>query len=327
MSDVLPLAEGQSGDAVSDLRARLRVLGLTTDEDGPGQFGPATRAAVEAFQYRRGLRVDGICGSQTWGTLVEAGFRLGDRALFRRYPMLRGDDVAELQQRLGALGFDVGRVDGIFGDNTATGLRDFQRNVGVPVDGIFGPVTVGELIRMQARHRQTELVSNVRAREELRQAAPTLVGRHVAIGEPGGLASTLAAFRRCLIASGARVTAMHHPDDSAQAREANAGLADALVGLRLDPDARGCTTAYYAGYRTESPGGRRLAELVQQRIPRSLGIADCGIRGMSVPLLRETQMPAVIVEIGPPAVVVEQGRTLADALAGAVEAWARSAWE
>jgi N-acetylmuramoyl-L-alanine amidase len=241
--------------------------------------------------------------------------------------MLRGDDVAELQQRLGALGFDSGRVDGIFGHYTATGVRDFQHNIGIRVDGVVGPLTVGELLRMQARHRRTELVSNVRAREVLRQGPPTLVGRHIAIGEPGGLAQTLSAFRRSLVTSGARVTAMHHPDDSIQAREANAGEADVMVGLRLDPAAAGCTTAYYAGYRTESPGGRRLAELVQERVPHALGIADGGIRGMSVPLLRETQMPAIIVELGPAIIVVERSRALTGALAGAVEAWARSLWE
>jgi len=64
------------GDAVADVRARLAELGFATEEDSPREFGPATRAAVEAFQHRRGLRVDGICGPQTWATLVEAGFRL-----------------------------------------------------------------------------------------------------------------------------------------------------------------------------------------------------------------------------------------------------------
>jgi N-acetylmuramoyl-L-alanine amidase len=259
--------------------------------------------------------------------LIEAGYGLGDRPLSRRAPMLRGDDVAELQRRLGALGFDSGRVDGIFGDNTAAGVRDFQRNAGLDVDGVVGPVTVAELLRMQARHRRTELVSTVRAREQLRSAPPTLVGRHVAIGEPGGLAATLTALQRRLVALGAQITTMHHPDDSIQARQANAGEADVLIGLRLDPGAAGCATSYYAGYRTESEGGHRLAELVQALVPASLGIPDEGVRGMSVPLLRETKMPAVIVELGPPAVAADRSRVLAAALADALEAWARAVWE
>jgi len=315
------------GAGVAELRTRLAELGLTTDEDPPGVYGPSTRAAVEAFQHRRGLRVDGVCGPQTWATLVEAGFRMGDRALLRRSPMLRGDDVAELQQRLGALGFDSGRVDGIFGENTEAAVREFQENAGVRVDGEVGPVTLAELLRMRARHRQSSSVSDVREREHLRRAPPTLVGRHVAIGEPGGLASTLSAFRRCLVASGALVTAMHHPDDSLQAREANAGEADVVVALRLDPHATGCSTAYYAGYRTESEGGRRLAELVQASVPGRLGIDDGGIRGMSVPLLRETRMPAVMVEFGSDVLVPERIRPVAVALADAVEAWARLTWE
>jgi len=312
---------------VAELRTRLSVLGLTTDEDPPRVFGFATRAAVEAFQHRRGLRVDGVCGNQTWSTLVEAGFRLGDRALVRRSPMLRGDDVAELQQRLGALGFDCGRVDGIFGDQTATAVRDFQRNAGVETDGEVGPVTLSELKRMRARHRRTELVWDVRAREQLRQAPHTLVGRHIAIGEPGGLASTVSALRRRLTSSGARVTAMDDPDDSVQASEANSNEADVLIGLRLDPAGSGCTTAYYAGYRTESEGGRRLAELIQEVVPGRLGVADGGIRGMSVALLRETRMPAVLVELGPVAASPGRARALATALTGAVEAWASVVWE
>jgi N-acetylmuramoyl-L-alanine amidase len=117
-------------------------------------FGDGTRAAVEAFQHLRGLRVDGICGPQTWNTLVEASFRLGDRFLFRRTPMQRGDDVADLQLRLSTLGFDTGRVDGIFGDLTSRALAEFQRNAGLPVDGILGGATLGELMRLESRHHE-----------------------------------------------------------------------------------------------------------------------------------------------------------------------------
>ncbi len=322
---MLPLSQGDSGEAVLDVQHRLSALVGPVATDG--SFGPATRAAVEAFQHRRGLRVDGIIGRQTWDTLVEAGFCLGDRLLYRRTPMLRGDDVAEIQQRLSALGFDSGQVDGIFGDLTSAALADFQRNAGQPVDGIVGRETLVELLRLQNRHDAPELVSTVRAREQLRRAPATLAGRHVAVGEAGGLGTTVAALRRQLIAAGARVTELHHPDDSTQAQRANAAEVDAYLGLRLDPGTPGCATSFYAGYRYESPGGRRLAELVQAQVPAALGVPDRGVMGMSVPVLRETRMAAVIVEVGPASAVVQQGSNLAQALSVSLAEWAVAAWD
>lgn len=318
--------EGCTGEAVLDVQRRLQLLGFATAADPDATFGPATRAAVEAFQHRRGLRVDGVCGPQTWETLVEAGYRLGDRLLYRRRPMLRGDDVAELQQRLGALGFDSGRVDGIFGDNTLAALREFQENAGLAADGILGPATLHDLLRVAARHQQSELVSTVRARELLRSAPPTLAGRHLAVGEIGGLPTIVGALRRRLVGLGARVTSLHHPDDSSQAQQANAAVVDVYLGLRLVPEHSGCSTAYYAGYRNESVGGRLLAEVILQFVPTALDVPDRGARGMSLPLLRETRMPAVVVEVGPATAVVEQGAALADALATALVAWATTPW-
>jgi len=301
------------------------VLGTPLEPDGV--FGPATRAALEAFQRLRGLRVDGVCGPQTWNTLVEAGFRLGDRFLYRRTPMLRGDDVAELQQRLCTLGFDTGRVDGIFGDATTRALGEFQRNAGLPVDGIVGGATLHELLRLESRHHDRELVSSVRARAALRDAPPTLRGRHVAVGESGGLGSVSGALRRRLALAGTKVTELHHPDDTVQAKEANELGADVFVGLRLNPSVAVCRTAYWSGTHDESPGGRRLAELVQRAVPGALGVADGGAHGMSVSLLRETQMPSVLVEVGPASAVVEHASALAAALCEALGRWADASWE
>ena len=84
---------------------------------------------MSAFQQARGLPADGICDRVTWMALVEASWELGDRTLYLRAPNLRGDDVAELQRQLGRLGFDPGRVDGIFGPATTAALAEFQRNV------------------------------------------------------------------------------------------------------------------------------------------------------------------------------------------------------
>ena len=106
---------------------------------------------MHSFQSQRGLRADGVCGQQTWSSLVEAGFRLGDRLLYRRSPMLQGDDIAEVQRRLSGLGFDPGGVDGIFGESTHVALSEFQRNVGLATDGICGPRTLSELTRVAPR--------------------------------------------------------------------------------------------------------------------------------------------------------------------------------
>jgi N-acetylmuramoyl-L-alanine amidase len=295
--------------------------------DADGIFGPATRAALEAFQRLRGLRVDGVCGPQTWNTLVEAGFRLGDRFLYRRTPMLRGDDVAALQQRLCTLGFDTDRVDGIFGDATVRALGEFQRNAGLPVDGIVGGATLRELLRLESRFHERELVSSVRERAALRDAPPTLRGRHVAVGEGGGLGSVTGALRRRLTLGGTRVTELHHPDDAVQAKEANELDVDVFVGLRLNATRAVCRTAFWSGTHDESAGGRRLAEMVQAAVPGALGVADAGVQGMSVPLLRETRMPAVLVEVGPASTVVEQAPALAAALSAALGLWADASWE
>ncbi len=317
---------GDQGEAVTDVQRRLAELDFPPGVDPEGVFREGTRAAVEAFQYRRGLRVDGVCGRQTWSALVEAGRRLGDRFLYRRSPMLRGDDVAELQQRLSALGFDTGRVDGIFGDLTSAALGEFQRNAGLPVDGIAGAAAVAELLRFGSRHDGSELVSAVRDRERLRQAPRTLADRRVSIGEEGGLGSTVGAVRRLLVSQGALVTTHHHPEGSIQASEANAAGAEVFIGVRLGTEP-GCSASYYSGYRYSSPGGRRLAELLHVALATTLGLSDAGSRGMSLPLLRETRMPAVICEINPASVMVERAPVIARAVVDSLAEWVDTAWD
>lgn len=297
-------------------------MGFACLPDDEGRFGSGTAAAVEAFQHHRGLRVDGVCGRQTWAALVEAGFRLGDRFLYLRAPMLRGDDVADLQRRLSALGFDTGRVDGIFGALTSAALGEFQRNVSLPVDGVVGASTLRELRRVMPRYPEPELVSSVRDRDRLRHAPSTLLDRRLAIGEEGGLETLVTAIREHLTAAGAHVVPVLHPEGSRQAAAANAFHVEAYVGLRLDPDRTGCSTAYYAGFSYESPGGRRLAELLEDLVASALAGPAHGVRGMSLPVLRETRMPAVICEIGPPPNVAQRTRELAEAIAEALTIWA-----
>jgi peptidoglycan hydrolase-like protein with peptidoglycan-binding domain len=61
------LVEGDTGPAVETLQTRLNVWGAKLTVDG--DFGPATLAAVKAFQTEQKLTVDGIVGPQTWAAL------------------------------------------------------------------------------------------------------------------------------------------------------------------------------------------------------------------------------------------------------------------
>jgi N-acetylmuramoyl-L-alanine amidase len=323
----LPLREGDTGEAVADLQRRLGKLGFAC-EDPPGVFGAATTAAVRAFQVDRGLPGDGRCASETWAAIVEAGFGLGSRLLYRKTPMLRGDDVAELQNRLSQLGFDTGRVDGIFGDQTVIALQDFQKNAGLLADGTLGPRTLDELERFSIRAGASGLVTPLRERLAVARGSADLRGRRIAVAEPGGFATGASAVCRALRDAGAAAAlSFSHPDPSRQAAEANATGVDCLVGLVLVPEVRSCSTAFYRGFRYESAASRRLAELVQSELPAALGLDDGGIAGMALPILRETRMPAVEIQLGAPEVVVPKTTVLARVVVTALIRWVGAAWE
>jgi len=57
----------------------------------------------------------------------------------------RGPAVKTVQVRLGHLGFDAGRPDGIFGWKTKGAARNFQRWQGLKTDGVIGSVTWARL--------------------------------------------------------------------------------------------------------------------------------------------------------------------------------------
>lgn len=57
----------------------------------------------------------------------------------------KGNDVEELQRALENRGYDVGEIDGDFGDRTRLAVIDFQRANGLAADGIVGDATRSKL--------------------------------------------------------------------------------------------------------------------------------------------------------------------------------------
>lgn len=234
--------------------------------------------------------------------------------------MLRGDDVSELQHRLGALGFDAGRVDGIFGPDTEQALKDFQRNMGLTCDGVCGRDTLAALARLRPPGDGTASVRVAREREALRTAPRQLAGRRVVIGESGGLSVLAAAIGRALQDRGATVALVHHPDPSEQASEANRFACDVVVALALEQHGC-CRAAYFAAPGFTSVGGQRLATLIGEEVAPIVAADAPEVVGARLALLRETRMPAVACRVGPPAAVVARTAELAEAFTRALHRW------
>lgn len=144
------LRQGSRGNAVKTLQQNLnKVMGLNLAVDS--DFGPATKQAVEAFQRKHGVTVDGEYGPQT-AALLRAALA-GKGAPIKPTPKpptttkLAVDGkfepvtCAAMQRALNEHGATL-TVDGAFGLLTKKAL---QKHLNVTQDGHISPQTVKAL--------------------------------------------------------------------------------------------------------------------------------------------------------------------------------------
>jgi N-acetylmuramoyl-L-alanine amidase len=290
---------GDEGTAVRDIQARLEALGHSTVPDTSGTFADGTRSAVFEFQKAKGLDADGIVGPDTWRSLYEAGYRFGDRLLFLRRPMMRGEDVAEAQSRLSALGFDTGKVDGIFGPDTEGAVLEFQHNRALAEDGKIGPAVVTE-IQLVTRGEMKKGRDAIREREWLHRLPRSVAGARVYLD--AGCRSELESRTAWEAASAA---ALHLQElgglpimsrsletrlpERVRARRANRLGADLIVAFQIDTDSQNCVF-YFASEHSQSEVGEKLATTIASR-------TGGRVEGRANALLKETSAPAIVVSV------------------------------
>lgn len=114
--------------SISELQANLNSL-INAKLDVDGITGTNTQNAVKNFQKLMGLSIDGIAGTNTLSAINE----IKDRPLCKIGS--KGYAVRWIQWRIGS------SVDGIFGNGTATNVKNFQSSCGLSADGIVGANT------------------------------------------------------------------------------------------------------------------------------------------------------------------------------------------
>ena len=317
--------QGDRNVAIAEIRAKLIHIGFPIESDDPSFFDDRLDEVIRSFQQARGLSVDGVVGPHTLQRIEEARWKLGDRTLsFVPGHLIHGEDVVSLQQRLSTMGFDCGKVDGIFGIKTDKALREFQLSVGVTADGTAGRETFDALQRLvrtvsggrAEKLRQSVLLDslrtgiadktividpghggddkgvdahNVHESEIVSSIASRLQGRLAALG------ATVVLTRPLQIAS--------NPSDRERADLCNKVNADLVISIHCDAatseNASGIATFHF-GSETGgwSHAGERAAQRIHEAVLNRTHANDCSIHARTWELLRLTRMPAVTIDVG-----------------------------
>lgn len=311
--------------AVTEIRSKLIQIGFSVESDEPDFFDQKMLDAIHAFQKARGLNVDGLVGPLTLQRLEEARWSLGDRPLsYQPGHLIHGEDVTSLQQRLSTMGFDPGKIDGIFGPQTEKALKEFQRGAGVNVDGIAATNTFTALKRLvrtvsggQAeRLRQSLVLESLRTGiasktividpghggSDKGYVANGVVESEIVAAVAGRLQGRLAALGATVILT-RPLQQPESPSEVERAEFANEVKADFVISLHCDaatsPAATGIAAFHFGSQGGGwSHSGERAAQRIQQALLNQTEAADCSIHARTWDMLRMTRMPVVRVELG-----------------------------
>jgi N-acetylmuramoyl-L-alanine amidase len=305
------LKPGDRGELVTSLTNTLHRLGFLAD--AKELFDEQVMEALRAFQQARGLSVSGSLDLPTEKALEESRWKLGDRSLRIQQPHLRGDDVANLQSRLVEMGFNPGRVDGIYGPSTEGAVKEFQKSVGTKVDGICGPGTVISLMRL-LRTVTGGAPTELRAQADRARRGPALADKVIVLdpsprAEISSLTFDLAQkIEGRLIALGVSVFLSRGensiPAESDRIDFANSVNADLVISIGVDnyknDKAHGVSTYFYGSdqHGIHSLVGERFATLAQREICARTDLANNRTHAKTWDLLRLTKAPTIRLEIG-----------------------------
>ena len=158
---------GARGENVIRIQQRLMSLGYDVPGGADGQYGSGCREMVKKFQGDNCLEIDGDVGENTWNTLFPLQNQK-ENSEWPRYHIAKGmsdGNVSIIQKRLSNLGYSIGAIDGIFGENTEAAIKKFQETNHLDIDGIVGRDTWNALFNYKEENKSK---NDVRIREELK---------------------------------------------------------------------------------------------------------------------------------------------------------------
>ena len=174
------LKRGSKGSDVVELQTLLREHGFFEYEKITGYFGKITEDGVKNFQKSKGLKADGIVGTQTWAAIksevvVETTTQetkqdvdidvveMSGSVSGTISEGMEGEEVQKVQKRLQELGlYEYSRLTGYYGSITEDAVKSFQKAYGLKEDGVVGPQTMEKLF---STYKETSLIPGLKSDE------------------------------------------------------------------------------------------------------------------------------------------------------------------
>ncbi|MEG4801045.1 glycoside hydrolase family protein [Microcoleus sp. ARI1-B5] len=124
----------------------LRLLNQEKFQEAADQFPRWDKAGGQSLLglSRRRKAERALFLSQPWEEFLQWEPSLVMRLAQPGEPLVQGNDVRQVQQALVKAGFNI-QVDGVFGEETDTAVREFQHQKGLTADGIVGSKTLQSL--------------------------------------------------------------------------------------------------------------------------------------------------------------------------------------
>ena len=134
---VAGFTEGASGAHVTNLQKHLKAAGFDPQHGG-GRFDERTTGALKAFQRKSKLPVTGVVNARTWKALQKSYILTHSKAAPAQALNERSGAVKASEKLLKQLGFNTGKVDGLFDRRTLKAVRAYERQQHSKVDGVIG---------------------------------------------------------------------------------------------------------------------------------------------------------------------------------------------
>ena len=295
-----PLMYGEDIRAVQNKLNSLGYVAGTADD----YYGNMTRNAVINFQSKKGLAADGDVGPTTWSALFNTSTSGGSgysRILKLTSPLMYGEDIRAVQNKLNSLGYNAGTADGYYGNDTRTAVISFQTARGIDIDGEVGPTTWKTLFNTSTSggNGSTSNIRKVFIDPGHGGTDPGASGN--GLYEKEVVLSISKKVRNILISKGFEVELSRSKDQyvslSDRAAQANAWDADLFVSIHCNSATSSSAngTECYT-YPTANTSTKSLSKNMASALASKLGLTNRGHKEANFAVLRLSNMPAILIE-------------------------------